>query len=420
MKYSLDQAKKMDQEDPLHKWRKEFYFPQHNGKDTIYLCGNSLGLQPKGVKAALDFELDHWKKYGVEGHFKGDMPWMYYHKFLSRQAANLVGAKESEVVIMNTLTTNLHLMMVSFYRPKGNRYKIIMEAGAFPSDQYAMESQVRFHGYDPEDAIVELKPRAGEDTLRNEDILDTIKREGEKLACVMFAGVNYYTGQYFDLEAITKAGHEVGATVGFDLAHTAGNLPLKLHDWGVDFAVWCSYKYLNSGPGGPSGCFVHEKHGNNPELPRFAGWWGHDESSRFLMKKGYIPMEGAAGWQLSNAQVLSMAAHKVSLDMFDEVGMEALREKSIRLTNFMEELIEDLNEKGHHFNIITPKTVKDRGAQLSILTGPEGKQLFDYLSENGVICDWREPNVIRVAAVPMYNSFEDAWHFVNLLGSFSN
>lgn len=419
MKYSLEDARQMDRDDSLSHLRNEFYIPQHNGKDTVYLCGNSLGLQPRGVEKALEDELEQWKNYGVEGHFKGEMPWMYYHKFLSRQAATIVGAKESEVVVMNTLTVNLHLMMVSFYKPKGKRFKIVMEAGAFPSDQYAMESQARFHGYDPDEAIIEIAPRQGEEHLRTEDIVDLIKKEGESIACVMFAGVNYYTGQLFDMEAITKAGHAVGATVGFDLAHAAGNVPLRLHDWGADFAVWCSYKYMNSGPGGPSGCFVHERHGNNPDLPRFAGWWGHDEESRFLMQKGFIPMQGAAGWQLSNAQVLSMAAHKVSLDMFEKVGMESLREKSILLTNFMEELIEDLNNQGYQFNIITPKTVKDRGAQLSILTGPEGKQLFDYLSENGVICDWREPNVIRVAAVPMYNSFEDAWHFVNLLRTFS-
>lgn len=419
MKYSLEDARQMDREDSLSHLKNEFYIPQHNGKDTVYLCGNSLGLQPRGVAKALEDELVQWKNYGVEGHFKGEMPWMYYHKFLSRQAAAIVGAKESEVVVMNTLTVNLHLMMVSFYKPKGKRFKIVMEAGAFPSDQYAMESQARFHGYDPDEAIIEIVPRQGEENLRTEDIVDLIKKEGDSIACVMFAGVNYYTGQLFDMEAITKAGHAVGATVGFDLAHAAGNVPLRLHDWGADFAVWCSYKYMNSGPGGPSGCFVHERHGNNPDLPRFAGWWGHDEESRFLMQKGFIPMQGAAGWQLSNAQVLSMAAHKVSLDMFEKVGMESLREKSIRLTNFMEELIEDLNNQGYQFNIITPKTVKDRGAQLSILTGPEGKQLFDYLSENGVICDWREPNVIRVAAVPMYNSFEDAWHFVNLLRTFS-
>ncbi|MFK7808085.1 MAG: kynureninase [Saprospiraceae bacterium] len=408
-------AKKMDVSDPLSHYRSQFYFPQHNGKDVLYLCGNSLGLQPKGVKDALDAELDHWKTHGVEGHFKGDMPWMYYHRFLQKQSAKLVGARKEEVVVMNTLTTNLHLLMVSFYRPTKKRFKIVMEAGAFPSDQYAMESQARFHGFDPEEAIIEVAPREGEETLRTADILETINEHGSSIALLMFSGVNYYTGQFFDMPAITAAGHEIGAMVGFDLAHTAGNLPLQLHDWNVDFATWCSYKYLNSGPGGPSGVFVHERHGDNPELPRFAGWWGHDESRRFLMEKGFVPMKGAAGWQMSNVPILSCAAHKVSLDMFEEAGMDALRKKSLRLSGYMRYLIEKLNSRGANFNIITPKEDEERGCQLSILTGPEGKALFTHLSENGVVADWREPNVIRVAAVPMYNSFEDVYRFVELL-----
>jgi kynureninase len=343
---------------------------------------------------------------------------MYYHKYFLEQSAHIVGAKESEVVIMNTLTTNLHLMMVSFYRPWVHRHKILMEAGAFPSDQYAMESQVRFHNWDPADSIIEIAPRPGEDTLRTEDILTAIQEAGDELSLLMMGGVNYYTGQLYDMEAITRAGHAVGARVGFDLAHAAGNVPLKLHDWGVDFAVWCSYKYLNSGPGGPSGIFIHERHGNNPDLPRFAGWWGHDEGERFLMKKGFIPMKGAAGWQLSNAQIFGMAAHKVSIDMFHEVGMPALRAKSERLTGYLEFLIDDINTKGKHYNIITPRNPKERGCQLSILTGEGGKALFDYLTENGVVADWREPNVVRVAPVPMYNSFEDVWRFADLLDSF--
>lgn len=415
---TLSHAREMDQKDPLKDYREQFWFPQHNGKNTIYLCGNSLGLQPKSTKDAILKELDHWKEHGVEGHFRGEMPWMYYHKFFIEQSAKLVGAKNDEVVIMNTLTTNLHLMMVSFYVPTKDRYKIIMEGGAFPSDQYAMETQAKFHGFDPEDAIIELNPREGEYTLRTEDILDTIKSEGDKVALVMLGGVNYYTGQFFDLEAITKTGHSVGAKVGFDLAHAAGNVPLRLHDWNVDFAVWCTYKYINSGPGGPSGVFVHERHGENHDLPRFAGWWGHDESERFLMKKGYVPMKGAAGWQLSNAQIFGMAALKSSLDMFHEVGMDKLREKSEKLVHFMETLINDINEKEQRYNIITPSSPKDRGCQLSILTGDEGKALFDYLTEKGVVADWREPNVIRVAAVPMYNSFEDVYHFVQLLENF--
>lgn len=411
----LSFAKKMDVSDPLRHFRSEFYFPQHNGQDVLYLCGNSLGLQPKGIKPALDAELDQWKTHGVEGHFRGDMPWMYYHRFLQKQSAKLVGARKGEVVVMNTLTTNLHLLMVSFYRPTEKRFKIIMEGGAFPSDQYAMESQARFHGLDPAEAIIEVMPRPGEESLRTADILEVIRQEGSEVALVMFSGVNYYTGQFFDMEAITKAGHAVGATVGFDLAHTAGNVPLQLHDWDVDFATWCSYKYLNSGPGGPSGVFIHEKHGDNPELPRFAGWWGHDEKRRFLMEKGFVPMKGAAGWQLSNVPILSCAAHKVSLDMFEEAGMDALRKKSLKLSGYMRFLIEKLNNKGANFKIITPRGEDDRGCQLSILTGEEGKSLFNYLSENGVVADWREPNVIRVAAVPMYNSFEDVHRFVELL-----
>ncbi len=412
---SLSFAKKMDVSDPLREYRSKFHFPQHNGQKVLYLCGNSLGLQPKGIKKALKAELKHWKNYAVEGHFKGDMPWMYYHKFLQRQSARVVGAKKKEVVVMNTLTANLHLLMVSFYRPTKKRFKIIMEGGAFPSDQYAMETQVRFHGFDPKEAIVEVMPRPGEETLRTKDIINTIRKEGTQTALVMFSGVNYYTGQCFDMEIITKEGHDAGAMVGFDLAHAAGNVAMHLHQWEVDFAVWCSYKYLNSGPGGPSGAFVHQKHGNNPDLPRFAGWWGHDEEHRFLMRKGFIPMEGAAGWQLSNVPIFSCAAHKVSLDMFEKAGIGALREKGLKLSGYMRFLIEKLNYRGGNFKIITPKKDKDRGCQLSILTGSEGKMLFNYLTEKGVMADWREPNVVRVAPVPMYNSFEDVYRFVRLL-----
>ena len=406
---TLEFARELDRQDPLRSYREQFHFPQHQGSDVLYFCGNSLGLQPKGVKDALLQELEHWQTYGVEGHFRGEMPWMYYHKFLSAQTARLVGAQEEEVVVMNTLTTNLHLMMVSFYRPTSDRYKIVMEAGAFPSDQYAVESQVRFHGFAPEEAIVEVAPREGEETLRTEDIIETIERQGAQTALVLFAGVNYYTGQFFDLPEIAAAGRRVGARVGFDLAHAAGNLPLQLHDSKADFAVWCSYKYLNSGPGGPSGVFVHERHAHAPDLPRFAGWWGHDESQRFFMRKGFVPMRGAAGWQLSNAQIFSFAAHKASLDLFDEVGMPALREKSLLLTGYLEFLLQELNRAQPRYRVITPTDPAARGCQLSILTGSDGKELFDHLSANGAVCDWREPNVIRVAPVPLYNSFEDVW-----------
>ena len=415
---NLQYALSMDQADSLKDQRAKFHFPKFENKNCIYFCGNSLGLQPFGVEEALLYELKHWQKYGVEGHFEGKMPWKSYHHFLKPQSAKLVGAKESEVTVMNVLTVNLHLMMVSFYRPTKQRFKIIMEGGAFPSDQYAIESQVKFHGFDPETAIVELKPRNGEHYLRSEDILSKIKEEGDSVALVMMGGVNYYSGQYFDLENITKAGHEAGAIVGFDLAHAAGNLPLQLHDWNVDFAVWCSYKYLNSGPGGPSGVFVHEQHGNNPDLPRFAGWWGYRESDRFEMKKGFVPMEGADGWQLSNAQIFSFAAHKVSLDMFESVGMEALRAKSLKLSGYLYFLLNKIETEKGIFKIISPPDENSRGAQISLLTDDKGKDLYNYLSKNGVICDWREPNVIRVAPVPMYNSFEDVWRFADLIDKY--
>lgn len=415
---TLDFARRQDAADPLRSYRERFLFPQHAGNPVIYLCGNSLGLQPDTVRPAVLAELDQWRVHGVEGHFQGELPWMHYHKFLTQQTARLVGALPHEVVVMNTLTVNLHLMMVSFYRPTPQRFKIIMEAGAFPSDQYAMESQARWHGLDPDEAIVELTPRPGEDTLRTDDILDTIARHGAQTALVMLGGVNYYTGQFYDLAAIAEAARAAGAYVGYDLAHAAGNVPLRLHDWGADFAVWCSYKYLNSGPGGPSGVFVHERHADNPALPRFAGWWGHDENERFQMRKGFKPMRGAEGWQLSNAQILSFAAHKASLDLFDAAGMDNLREKSLRLTAFLEHVLDAANPGNKLFRIITPREPNARGCQISLLTGENGRVLFDYLTQHGVIADWREPNVIRFAPVPMYNSFEDVWRLGELIRQF--
>ena len=415
---TLSAARALDTQDPIRAFREQFIFPQQDGRDVCYLCGNSLGLQPKAIRQALLNELDQWAEHGVEGHFRGDLPWMQYHKYLTKQSARLVGALPHEVVVMNTLTVNLHLMMASFYRPNATRFKIVIEAGAFPSDQYAMESQVRWHGLDPETAIVEVAPRAGEDTLRTEDILQVIKNHGDSVALVMFGGVNYYTGQFYDLAQITAAGHSVGAKVGFDLAHAAGNLPLQLHDWGPDFAVWCSYKYINSGPGGPSGAFVHERHAKSPELPRFAGWWGHDEDERFKMKKGFIPMFGAEGWQLSNAQIFSFAAHKASLDIFDAAGMDHLRAKSLQLTAFLEQVLLEADPGKSFFRIITPSDPAQRGCQLSLLTDERGKALFDYLAKHGVIADWREPNVIRFAPVPLYNSFEDVWNVGQLVAKF--
>lgn len=415
---SLEAARSMDAADPLQSYRQQFHIPTFHEKPVRYFTGNSLGLQPKKTREFVQRELDDWAKWGVEGHFHGTNPWFSYHEFLTEKAARVVGALTKEVVVTHSLTTNLHLLMVSFYRPEGQRTKILCEAKAFPSDLYALESQVRFHGLNPETDLVALKPREGEHNLRDEDILATIAELGDTLALVMFGGVNYYTGQLLDMKTITAAGHAVGATVGFDLAHAAGNVRLHLHDWDVDFAAWCSYKYMNSGPGGVSGMFVHERFANRPDLPRFAGWWGYDKSTRFMMEPGFRPMEGAEGWQLSNAPVISMAAHWASLELFDEIGMEALNVKSEKLTGYLEFILDELSEKHGEkcrFEIITPREKSRRGAQLSILVHGKGKELFDFLSAEGVVADWREPNVIRVAPVPMYNSFEDVYYLGQLL-----
>jgi kynureninase len=412
-------ASKADSVDPLKDLRNHFLFPQHEGKNCLYFTGNSLGLQPKAAKAALQQELDDWAKYGVEGHFEAKNPWFSYHELFTSSLAKLVGAKENEVVCMNQLTTNLHLLMVSFYQPKGKRYKILCEGKAFPSDQYALESQVRFHGFSPNEAIIELHPRWGEHTLRTEDILQTIEQHASELALIMIGGVNYYTGQLLDMKNITEAGQKAGARVGWDLAHAAGNVPLELHNWNVDFAAWCSYKYLNSGPGGVSGVYIHEKHATNTDLIRFAGWWGHDKDVRFKMEKGFKAIPNAEGWQLSNAPVFQMAVHRASLDLFDKVGMQALREKSLNLTAYLEFIIETIsqNNTNVNFEIITPKNKNERGAQLSILCHGQGKSLFDKLTQKGVVADWREPNVIRIAPVPMYNNFEDVYRFGKILES---
>jgi kynureninase len=417
-KNTLAFAQSLDEQDQLRRSRQQFIFPSQKGVESLYFCGNSLGLQPKTVRDALLSELDQWADHAVEGHFKGDKPWMHYHKLLTAPSATLVGALPHEVVVMNTLTTNLHLLMVSFYRPTTSRFKIIMEAGAFPSDQYAMESQVHLHGFDPAEAIIEVAPRAGTEILNTADILEAIEQAGDALALVMFSGVNYYTGQLFDIEAITAKAHQVGAKAGFDLAHTTGNIPLHLHQWGPDFAVWCSYKYLNAGPGGPSGLFVHERHADNPSLPRFAGWWGHDESERFKMSKGFKPMYGAEGWQLSNAQIFSFAAHLAGLKIMDEAGIENLRQKSLVLTGYLEHILDELNGEAEHFRIITPRDSAARGCQLSVLTNNGGRALFQFLTDNGAIVDWREPNVIRIAPVPIYNSFEDIWKLGALISQY--
>lgn len=409
---SLAFAKSLDQSDPLRQMRKEYLFPQHNDKDFIYLCGNSLGLQPKAAKQVLDQQLSNWQKLAVEGWFEGDQPWMFYHKELKKLMAPIVGASSAEVCPMNTLTVNLHLLMVSFYKPQGKRFKIIMETGAFPSDQYAIESQVRFHGFDPNEAIIEVSPEEGSYTLQTSAIVKAIADHAEEIALVLFGGINYFTGQWFDMPAITAAGHKAGAMVGFDLAHAAGNVPLKLHDWGVDFACWCSYKYQNAGPGGISGIFVHEKHFNNTNLHRFAGWWGYQEQHRFKMEKGFVPEPGADGWQVSCTQVMPMALYHASLKLFEKAGfVETLRIKSKTLTSYLFYIVDEVNKqlKSPHFKMITPLDEEERGAQVSIIAKSNGKQIFDELVANNVLGDWREPNVIRLSPVPMYNSFEDVF-----------
>lgn len=414
MKYRPDAAfaAEMDAQDPLAKFRAQFHIPQHEGRDCIYFCGNSLGLQPKAVEGAMAQELADWKNLGVEGHFHGKHPWMPYHEFVAENAAYVVGAKASEVVMMNGLTANLHLMMVSFYRPTKARYKILIEYTPFPSDIYAVQSQAKFHGFDPDDAIIEMKPRDGEHTLRQEDIEEVIAREGQSIALILIGGVHYYTGQFFDIARITEAGHKQGCMVGFDLAHAAGNVLLKLHDWNVDFACWCSYKYLNSGPGAVAGAFVHERHAKSFDLPRFAGWWGNDKSVRFKMGPQFQPMAGAEGWQLSNPPIFALAPARVSLDIFREAGMENLRAKSTQLTGYLEFLLHSL--KLASLRIMTPANDAERGCQLSITVQGNGRKAFEALQKAGVVCDWREPDCIRVAPVPLYNSFTDVYRFVEI------
>ena len=396
--------------DPLRSYRDRFHIlRKRDGSDAVYLCGHSLGLQPKTARAYIEQEMKDWERLGVEGHFQAQNPWMPYHEMLTASTARLVGANADEVVVMNSLTVNLHLLMATFYRPSAQRHKILIEANAFPSDRYAVASQIRFHGYDPADSLIEIGPRSGETNIRTEDIEALIEAEGERIALILFPGVNYYSGQAFDCERITKAGHAKGCVVGFDMAHTAGNLPLKLHKWDVDFAAWCSYKYLNSGPGGIGGCFVNERHARNTNLPRFAGWWGHDKQSRFRMGPEFQAIASAEGWQLSNPSILALAALRASMDIFDEAGMERLRAKSESLTGYLEYL---LNQKpSNHFQIVTSSDPKQRGAQLSLRIPADGRRVCDELAAAGIICDWREPDIMRVAPVPLYNSFMDAYIF---------
>ena len=413
---TLEFAQQLDAQDKLSKYQEEFIFPKVNDKKVIYFTGNSLGLQPKRTKKYIDEVMNDWANLAVEGHFYAEKPWWDYHERFANPLSKLVGALPAEVTVMNTLTVNLHLLMVSFYRPTKSRYKIICEEKAFPSDQYMFQSQVHFHGYKTEDAIVEIKRRNGEHNIRLEDVLAKIEEVGEELALALIGGVNYYTGQVFDMKTITAAGHKAGAYVGWDLAHAAGNVKLELHDWNVDFAAWCSYKYMNSGPGNASGCFVHEKHHHDAALPRFAGWWGHNKERRFKMEPTFDPVHGADGWQISNLPVLSLAPYLASVEMFDEIGMEALIEKRNLITSYLEFILQEIDkEVDSTFEIITPSNPAERASQLSVLLHGEGRSLFDYLMENGVITDWREPNVIRLAPVPLYTSFADMYEFGQIL-----
>ncbi|MFT4926832.1 MAG: kynureninase [Phenylobacterium sp.] len=415
---TLDFARQQDAQDPLKHFRDEFHIPkQANGDNEVYFVGNSLGLQPKLTSKYVNEELTQWQTRGVKGHFEGDYPWMPYHEFLTEQSAALVGAQANEVVCMNSLTTNLHLMMVTFFKPTKTRFKIVIEDHAFPSDHYAVESQLRHHGLDPAEAMIFIKPRAGEDLLHPDDIKALIDEQGDSIALLMLPGVQYYTGQVLDMKTITQWGHDKGITVGFDLAHATGNIEMQLHDWDVDFACWCNYKYVNSGPGAVAGCFVHQRHVINTELNRFAGWWGHDKATRFKMANEFHPTPTAEGWQLSNPPILSLVAIRASLDVFSQAGgIKPLREKSVKLTGYMEYLLNA--EMGDRIHIITPADPQQRGCQLSLsvrMDGKEGKDVFNALEAAGCTTDWREPNVIRCAPVPLYNNFEDVYNFVQTL-----
>ncbi len=409
-------ARSLDKTDSLARYKSEFYFPSVHGKDVIYFAGNSLGLQPKSAKEYVDEVMKDWAELAVEGHFYAEKPWWDYHERFSEKLGKLVGARPSEITVMNTLSVNLHLLMVSFYRPSGKRVKIICEEKAFPSDQYMISSQVRFHGLSPQDTIIEVSKRPGEHHFRTQDIVQKIAEVGPECALVLLGGVNYYSGQVLDIKTITGAAHRVGAKVGWDLAHAVGNIELKLHQWEVDFAAWCSYKYMNSGPGNASGCFINEKYHGLKELPRFEGWWGHNKTRRFLMEPEFDPEPNANAWQISNAAILALAPYLASLEMFDSVGMPVLIEKRKRIVAYLEFILREIErEVSADFEIITPSNPKERGTQLSVFLHGQGKELFDYLMKNGVIADWREPNVIRLAPAPFYCSFEDIFEFGQIL-----
>ena len=409
-------AETMDANDPLARFKSQFHFPKHDGNDVIYFCGNSLGLQPKNVAAAIETELTSWRDLAIGGYFGGTNPWLNYQEYTRATLANMMGAKEDEITVMNALTVNLHLLMLSFYKPTSTRFKIMMEAGAFPSDQYAVETLVKHFNLDPEVAIIEIKPEAGKKTIENSDIVTAIEAAGDSLAMVLFGGINYYTGQLFDIKSITDAAHKVGAIAAFDLAHVAGNVPMQLNAWNVDFAVWCSYKYLNAGPGAVGGVFVHEKHATNIDTPRLGGWWGNDEATRFKMEKGFIAKPTASGWNISTAQVFNTVNLKASLSIFEEAGMQNLRNKSIALTGYLAFLLEQLTSLS--FTLITPSDPTQRGAQLCLFFEEKGKEIYQKMKDHGIIVDYREPGVIRVAPAPLYCSFADVYRFYEILKSF--
>lgn len=417
---SVEFAQQLDTNDPLHRFRDQFYIPFIHGKESIYFNGNSLGLQPKTTQDYVLSELEKWANFGVEGHFHGKNPWVTYHDLFPEKLSPIAGSLPEEIAVMNQLTINLHLLLITFYRPLEKRYKIICEEKAFPSDQYAIASHLKLHGHEVAEALIEIKPRPGEFSIRNEDILSAIKENGDDTALVIFGGVNYYSGQVFDMESITTAAHEVGAVCGFDLAHAVGNIELKLHDWDVDFAVWCSYKYLNSGPGGIAGAFIHQRFIGDKSLLRLAGWAGTDKHERFQMKKNFNPIPTAEGWHVSNTEVLSMAAHNASLDVFKEAGFETIIKKGKLLSAFLLFILNDINNNSvkKKLEIITPQEDKRHGCQVSILMFEKGRELFDFLNKNGVIADWREPNVIRVAPVPLYNTFEEVYTFGKIVNNF--
>lgn len=414
--FTQEHARQKDAQDPLAEYRERFHLPQHEGESALYFTGNSLGLQPREARDEVLRELEDWAQLGVKGHTQARKPWLPYHEFFAASLARLVGAAPEEVVAMNGLTVNLHLLMVSFFRPRGNRTKILCEGKAFPSDQYALRSQLRFHGLDPEQHLIELMPDPETDLIDEDKLVATIDEHREELAVVMIGGVNYYSGQWLDMPRITDAAKRAGALVGWDLAHGIGNVPLELHRWGVDFATWCSYKYLNGGPGAVSGVYIHQSHHDDPDIPRFEGWWGHDKDSRFAMPEEFQPIPTAEAWQLSNAPVFAMAPLLASLRLFDELGMRALRAKSEALTGYLESILDQVAANtGLALRIITPRKAARRGSQLSVVLPENGKKVYDYLTKRGVVADWREPDVIRLAPVPLYNSYQDIFRFGTLL-----